>query len=461
MRISLDKRKNRELMLSGNLLTAIMVLAIPTVLNSLIQTMYNLTDTYWLGKIGTDELAAITLVSPAQSLIMCLGTGLTTAGSILMAQYIGAKDDKNAISMVNHLFVCITSFSIVCAALFYLFTPTLLRWMGATDLVYTYGKTYLQIVIWDMPFLFMINLYTSVNHAQGDALTPMLLNLLGVIINMILDPLLLVHWHLGTSGAAIATLVAKIPCAILAFISLRKKTNPIHLQLKGFHLEASKVKNILKIGIPTALGKSTMQLGFLLMSKDVLQYGAIAVSSYGIGNKINSVITMPVLGMGSATSTIVGQNFGAKQKDRALKTCQLTTIISVIFLIVSGIILSRPTISQAMVSIFTDDPKVIILGAEFLSILSLWSFSNGVYNTLGGLFQGSGHTGISVGTDVARLWLFRFSTLYFCKYILHMGVESIWYSVVISNALAALTLWIFYKMNLWRKDVIVLDSKAA
>ena len=454
MKISLNKRQNTELILSGNLLTAVMVLAIPTVLNSFIQTLYNLTDTFWLGRIGTEEMAAITLVSPIQSIVVLFGQGLTTAGAILMAQYIGAKDEKNLQTMINHIFIATMVFSVFSTLLCVLGTPLIITWLGATGNIYAYSKAYLQIVMLDMPLLFLINLYASTYQAQGDALRPMLLNLLGAMINMILDPLFLVVFNWGTKGAAFATVIAKIPCAIIALVALLSTKHSLHIDLHHFKFEKEKLWKIIKIGLPTAIGKSTMQLGFLLMSKNVLEYGDIAVSAYGIGNKINSLITMPVVGMGSATSTIVSQNFGANQKERAEQTYKLTTRICLIFLILTGILLSRPIIASPFVKIFTQDPKVIALGTEFLCILSLWSFTNAIYNNASGLFQGSGHTMITMCIDASRLWIFRFMTLYVCQEIFHMGVQSIWYSVVISNALAALAFWILYKLNLWKKNVI-------
>ena len=102
----LKKTVNRDLILSGNMVQAIMSIAIPVVINSFLQTMYNLTDTFWLGKIGTEQLAAINLVTPVQSIIMNFGSGITVAGSVLIAQYIGAKDDENAKSMANQIFAC-------------------------------------------------------------------------------------------------------------------------------------------------------------------------------------------------------------------------------------------------------------------------------------------------------------------------------------------------------------------
>ncbi len=454
------KKYNRELILSGSMLTAILSLAIPVIFNSLIQTMYNLTDTYWLGKIGTDHMAAITVVSPIQSIVMNFGGGITSAGAILISQYVGAKDEKNASAMVNQLFACSMIFSIVCAFLCCILTPVMVRALGAEGNVFTYGRIYLQIVLLDMPFLFMINLFTAVHQAQGDTVKPLILNTFGVVLNMILDPLFMVVLRWGVAGAALATLTAKVPCAIIALCVLRKKTNPIHLKMKGFKFDLEKIKQIVRIGLPTAIGSSTMQFGFVLMSKSVLAYGTTAVAAYGIGNRVNSLITTASNAMGSATATIVGQNMGAGQIDRADKGYRLARNMIVVFLAIGGMILSRPAIARPIVSVFSSDEAVIQLGIDYLVIMAIYCWTNGIYNTTMGLFQGTGHTMITMLVDASRLWVFRFATLFVCQSILHMGVESIWYCVVISNALSALVLYILYWTKIWKKNNVKLEQAA-
>ena len=126
--ISADKRK---LILEGNLIHAILMLAIPVMLNSFIQSMYNLTDTFWLGKIGTSSQAAITLVSPVQNILINFGAGITTAGSILISQYLGAKQDRQANSMANHICLCSLVFAVICAAICWISTPSIVKWLGA------------------------------------------------------------------------------------------------------------------------------------------------------------------------------------------------------------------------------------------------------------------------------------------------------------------------------------------
>lgn len=449
-----NKNTNRELLLHGNMVQAILTLAIPVVINSFLQTMYNLTDTYWLGKLGTEELAAINLVTPMQNIVINFGSGLTVAGSVLISQYLGAKKDEDARNMANQIFACALIFSVMCAGFCALFTPSIVTWLGADGETWQHSKTYMQLVILDMPFLFTVNMYTAINQAQGDTLRPMLLNLMGILLNMILDPLFMVLLHMGVAGAALATVSAKAVPAAIAFILLQNRNKDVYLRLSRLKFEKEKLKSILVVGLPTAIGGSTMQFGFLLMSKNVFKYGTQAMAAYGIGNKINSMITLPTNGIGSAVATIVGQNVGARQYERAERGYRISRRISVIFLLTGGLILSRMPISTAIVRIFSDDAEVIGMAADFLSIMAFWCFANGVHNSSMGLFQGSGHTEVTMIIDAARLWVFRFATLYVCETWLHMGVRSVWYSVVVSNGLSALILYIIYKTGYWKKKRI-------
>ncbi len=451
-------KKNQQLILSGNMLHAILALAIPVVINSFLQTMYNLTDTYWLGKIGTEQLAAINLVTPVQNIIITFGNGITVAGSVLIAQFIGAGQKEEAKSMANQIFGCAAIFSITCSILCFLGTPAIVNWLGADGDTFSYAVTFLRTVIWDMPFLYMVNIFSAVHQAQGDTVRPMFLNLGGITLNMILDPLFMVVLDWGTFGAAFATLLAKMVPAIIAFILLCNPAKEVSLSVRHMKFEKEKLKMILKVGLPTAIGGSTMWLGFMLLSKTVYGYGTQAMAAYGIGNKVNGVITLPSNAIGSAVATIVGQNMGAKQTDRAEKGYLMSMWICVGFLFVGGMILSRDFISTAIVSIFSEDPEVIAMAADFLSIMAFWCFTNGVYNATTGLFQGTGHTEVTMTIDATRLWVFRLFTIWFLGEVLHMGVRSVWYSVVISNGISSVILFILYRTGIWRKSKIKVEK---
>ena len=448
------KRVSREEILSGNLWKVILGLSIPIVFNSLIQTMYNLTDSYWLGTLGTNQMAGITLVTPVQNIVLGFGMGITTAGSILISQYLGAREDDRAKDMLCHIFLCSMAFSLVCAGIISVATGSICEWLGAEGEVYTFGKTYLRIVILDMPFLYSVNLYTSARQSQGDTLRPMYLNLTGVCLNMILDPLFIKTFDMGVAGAAWATVLSKVVCAVYALICLRSLKEPLRLDFGHFQFDIRKVADIIRIGLPSAFGSSLVSLGILLLTKNVNEYGAAATAAYGIGNKINGIIAMPSTAVGSAVATIVGQNIGAKQQERAEQGYKLARNMSVVFLLVGGLILSAEPVAKSIVSIFLHEDYAIGLSTDYLQLLAICCFSNGIYNCTTALFQAAGHTMITMVVGASRLLVWRFIVLYICEVHLHMGIASIWWAVVMSNFIATGIMQVLYRMNLWKKQVI-------
>ncbi len=440
-----------EQILHGNLFRAMLSIAVPVVVTSFLQTLYNLTDTFWLGQIGTEPLAAINLVTPVQNIVINFGSGVTVAGSVMVAQYIGAGRWEDAKRIANQIFTCAMIFSVTCAVLLSLLTAPIVGWLGAEGEVLRHGVSYLRIVILDMPFLFCVNIYQATRQAQGDTVRPMALNLIGIAVNMALDPLLMVVLHLEAAGAALATVLAKMVPALCALTLLCQRREPIHLDPRVMKPERDNLRDIVRIGLPTAFGGSVMQLGFLLMSRTVFTYGTQAMAAYGIGNKVNGIISLPSNGIGSAVSTIVGQNMGAKQPERAEKGYRISMACAVVFLFVGGMILSLPAVSTAIVSVFSDDAEVIAMAAAFLSTMAFWCWTNGVHDATIGLFQGTGHTEITMTVNMCRLWVFRFATLFVCEHFLHLGVSSVWYSVVVSNGISSGILLVLYLLGLWRK----------
>lgn len=446
------KTDRTELILHGSLWRAVLMIAVPVMINSFLQTLYNLTDTYWLGRIGKESLAAINLVSPVQNILVNFGTGFTVAGAVLLSQFIGAGREDRARKMASQIFVASLAFCAVCITALETLTPAIVVWMGAEGAVYRHSVVYLRVVALDMPFLFLINLYQAVRQSQGDTVSPMLLNLLGIGLNLVLDPLLMVVWHMGAGGAALATVLAKAVPGMIALRLLTLGREPLRLSRTLMKPDREMLLQAACIGLPTALGSSAFQLGYLLMSRSVLVYGVEAMAAYGIGNKANTLNSLPANGVGAAVATIVGQNMGAGQVKRAEKGYRLATAGIAIYLMLSGYVVSRPAVSTAIAGIFSTDPTVTAMAADFLALMAMWTWNNGIFECTSALFRGCGHTQITMISDAARIWVFRFATLYVCQTLLGMGVESIWYSVVVSNGLSTLMIFLLYLTGMWKKN---------
>ncbi|MCY1151035.1 MAG: MATE family efflux transporter [Sphaerochaetaceae bacterium] len=448
------KNKNFQQLLDENFtLAPILKLAIPITITSIIQSLYNLIDTYWLGKLGINELAAINLVTPIQQTIIAFGSGITVAGAILISQNLGARKIELANKIVAHILTFTISFALLSCIIILSQSTNILIWLGAEDNIFQESKMYLDLILFGMPLLYILNIYTSVSQSQGNSFYPMLLNLLGSIINIILDPYLIIHLEKGIYGAGLATLISKGTIALISIILLLKSKQNIKIKLKYFKIDLNLLKKILFIALPISFGNSTMQFGFILMSKIVLSYGPIAMAAYGVGNKINGLISLPVQGISSALATVVGQYVGKENHKKIRKSYIISRRICLIFLLFGGIILSRKPISSSIVKVFTNDINVIDMGSTLLSILALFSFTNAIHNTTRAVFNGEGFTKIAVLSDVLRIWIFRFLSVYFLTKVFALGVVGIWYSIVISNGLAALFSISVYTLKIKNKKV--------
>lgn len=431
------KQKN---ILDGNICKSLICLAIPIMLNNLLQTCYNLTDTYWLGKLGAESMAAITLVSPLQGVITNFGGGLTAGGSVLLSQCFGSGDIKKCDKTANQVFIMIMAFSIFAALILFIGCGAMIRGMGAEGNVFSMAAAYQRIMCLDIPLMYMVNVYTSLRNAEGKTGKPLALNLIGIALNMILDPLFLMVFHLGAAGAAFATVLSKVPCVIIAMRLLTKPDNPVRIRPFKTVPDRRIIMNIIKIGLPMGIGNSAMSFGFVLMSKSVMDYGTIAVAAYGIGNKLNGIVTTPSTAMGNAVSIMAGQAKGAGRDKRGIQSMVAGMGLMVGLMAVTGFILSRDPVAKAAIGIFSSDSDVIAYGARFLAIMSVMSWSNGIYDASKGYLNGLGKTVSTVTINAARLWVFRFAVLFVCESILQIGVDSIWYAVTLSNAIAAVVM---------------------
>ena len=429
--------------LAGNVYKALVVLAVPIMLNNLLQTVYNLTDTFWLGRLGAEHMAAITLVSPLQSFITSFGGGLTAGGTVILSHDFGAGHKDDCRHTANQIFILMMAFSVLAAAILFFGCSPILRGMGAEGNVFTYAAQYQRIMAADIPLIYMTSLYNIVHNAAGKTGKPLALNFIGIIVNMVLDPLFIVVFGWGASGAALSTVLAKLPCAVIAMSLLTRKKADIRIMPFKVKPDVKTIGSIAKVGFPMAIGNSAMQFGFVLMSKSVMAYGTTAVAAYGIGNKINGLVSTPSSAMSNAVSIMSGQSKGANMRERGISAMKAGIIMMVALLAVTGFVISRVTVATALAEFFSSDKTVIPDTVNFLGVMAAMAWTNGVYDSAKGYLNGQGRTVSTVTINAMRIWAFRFAILFICQHLIGMGVESIWYAVTYSNAVASVVMGIY------------------
>lgn len=448
----MDSKAKREMILNGNMNKVILMLSLPIMANNFIQTIYNLTDTYFVSKLGTTQLAAMQFVWPMVFLLISLGIGFTMAGTTLISQYIGSGDKASAAKLGAQVISFSILFSTLVGVVGYIFTPQILDLIGATGDLRAYGDSFIRIMFLGTPTMFLMASYSSIKTGMGDTYSPMIIGAMSVATNIILDPIFIFKMDMGIQGAAIATVIARGVFGLYAVSTLFIKNSELYLKVSDLIPDKKHIKKLLDIGLPNSIGQTTTSIGFMVLNIFVLSYGEATITALSIGNRINGLILMPAMGIGNALAAIVGQNLGADNLDRAKKAVRSAAILSTLVLTIGGI----PIIvfAEQVVSIFTVDPSVLSQGTYYLILVTLAIPLMGIYQVFIGTFQGSGHTLFSMILMFGRLWLVRIPMIIVLKTFFDMGANAVWYSMIFSNVIVCIVGYIMYQSGRWEKKVI-------
>lgn len=455
----MNKQDKTEMILKGNIYKVLITLSIPIMINSLIQTLYNLVDGVFVSWISSVHFAATAFVWPVNFLFISLGIGLSVAGTSILSQLVGGgridETKEYSTQLIAITIISAISFSI----LGYMISPIIIRLMGATGDLFSLSNTYLRITFLDLPFMFLFFNINSIMNAQGDTVVPTILSGISAVINIVLDPIFIFKFDWGIAGAAWATLIARVVLAVLGFMMLFSEKNKIRPDFKDFKFNKKIIKEIVNIGIPSAIGQSGASLGFIVLNGFIVTYGTATMAAYAMVNRITSLIMQPSMGLGSALTAIVGQNMGANQIDRvkesfhkALKLTLIMGIMGCIFLIA----FDEPIINFFMRS--KDDLSVIELALVYLFYTSLSMPLMGIFSVLQGLFQGSGNTRYSMAMEIGRLWFVRLPMILLFKNFTNWGPTGIWFSMSFSNLIVCLYGYGVYRRNGWQRTVLKTDT---
>ncbi|MGI6364776.1 MAG: MATE family efflux transporter [Bacillota bacterium] len=445
---------NRDKILKGNIRKVLISLALPVVLANAIQTVYQVVDTYWVSRLaeGDVAVAAINFVWPMIFVTMAFGIGINIAGTSMISQFIGLAKEKEATRVAGQLVSFSFFFSIFLALVGLLFGRQLMTLLGAEGLIHAYGWEYLEAIFLGMPTMFVFFAFQSIRQGEGDTVTPMVLSGISVVLNVVLDPLFMFTFGMGIAGAAWATVLARALSALAGLYLLFFSKNGLSPQFRDLRFNGKILRDIIKIGFPAGLGQSVEGFGFMILSAFVLSFGEYTVTAFGIGNTINSLILMPAMGIGAALATVVGQNLGANQPDRAAKAVWESMRLSVSMLAVGGV--GMCIIAPHIIGIFSQEPIVLEQGTYFLRLISISIPLMGVFESFLGCFQGSGHTVMAMMMTSGRLWVLRIPMVLIFKHFTPLAEKSVWYAMVLSNLLIGIFGLALFLGGRWKQRVV-------
>lgn len=441
----------------GKIISSLLSLALPIIFANILQSAYQLIDTFWLGRLGADAVAAVSLSFPLLFLVLSLGAGLTLAGTVMVARYKGADNQKLVdFSSSQSVFLIILT-SILLAVVSYFAAGPLMKVIGAGPDIIEDSVKYFKVSSLGFVFLFIFFIFQSLMRGIGKVMLPVYIVLFTVILNAVLDPLFIYGYGpipgYGVAGAAVASVMTQAVAATIGLFILFRGRHGIKISVRSMYFNTENLKKTFNIGFPASIEQSTRALGMTLMMVIVTGFGSDIVAAYGIGARMLSFIVVPALGLGIATTSLVGQNIGALKIKRAEKVAKLSAKVA--FFAFTGLGALMFLVAEPLTAFFIpEDPQVIQDGAQFIKIMSLSFGFLGLQQVMNGTFNGAGFTKASMFISIMTLWIVRFPLAYLLSNTFGIGPVGIWWSFPISNVIAGIVAFIYFKTGYWKKRVI-------
>lgn len=437
---------------SGPIYTTIFKLAWPVVAAMVLETTLTIIDYFWVGFLGTPEQDAVTsstIISWALfSLISIVVTGLTAK----VARAIGGEDKEKAEYVSRQGIQMAIGAGIFLAIAGYFLAPYILRFLDPADDVFLLALPYLRIFFIAMIFHLVGEALGAIFRADGDTKSPTLAYSIAAVLNIVLDPLFIFGWGpipaMGVTGAAVASMIAII-VAVLVFIIMLMR-NKLEFPLGGWYRirpDFRMMGQIARIGMPIYLQNTTFTMVYWFLIQIVHDFGTAAGAAMGIGNRLESLSYMTAFGFSMAASTMVGQNLGAKNPERAARCAWGTVlIVSIETAVVSILFIVLP---RQIASIFTEDPAALGMATDYLIILGLSQVFMAIEIVLEGAFSGAGDTvppmAVSIPGSILRLPI-----AWVMAYELGFGLNGVWWSLTITSLLKAIMLMIWFRKGNWK-----------
>ena len=441
---------------TGSIDKAIILLAVPMVLEMVMEGLFALVDVFFVSKLGKEAVATIGLTEVVMTQVVALALGLSMATTAMVARRIGEKDHEGAsIAAMQAIFIGI----IVCILIgiaFYFTASDILRFMGGSEKLIESGTGYTRILLTGSSTLFFLFLLNAIFRGAGDASIAMRTLWIANGINIILDPLLIFGIgpfpEMGVAGAAVATTTGRSIGVCYQIYHLVNGKSQVHLRRRHLIWIGDIIKRLIKVSSTGVLQFAIATASWLFIIRIIALFGDAAVAGYSIGIRIIIFTILPAWGMASAASTLVGQNLGALQPERAEKSVWRTAFFNMIFLttISIGFIVFAPVI----VPLFSQEAEVVYHGVLCLRIIGLGYIFYGYGMVISQAFNGAGDTVTPSIINFIAFWLLQIPMCYSFSTMLDWGPVGVYWGIAISESVLAIIAIFIFKRGKWKAVMI-------
>ena len=429
--------ENRLDLTNGSIGNRLIKLSLPIMGTSFIQMAYNLVDMLWVGKAGSDAVAAVGTAGFFPWLSMAFIMLSRVGGEVKVAQSVGENNINNTKLYIKSALENNIILSILFSMVVIIFNKSFIDiFKLGNESVILMSRQYLVIVSFGFFFFFLNQVLTGIFNGLGNSKTPFLINTVGLVTNIILDPILIFGLFgipkLGVAGAAIATISAQIVSSII-FLYKIKKSNDEYFKIKLFkNMNIPFHKDVIKIGIPVAIQNGMFTLISMVIGILIASWGSTAIAAQKVGSQIESISWMTSDGLSVAITSFIGQNYGANKFDRVKKGCKAGILSALLLGVITTLILVFG--GGIIFSLFINEQDAIIKGEMYLKILGYTQIFNCLEIIVCGIFKGLGRTYIS-SVVVTVLTSLRIPMAYVLSNKSILGLNGIWWSISISTFL--------------------------
>ncbi|HSC60530.1 MAG TPA: MATE family efflux transporter [Rhizomicrobium sp.] len=447
------RRQFDSRLLEGSIVRSLVLLALPMMGTNILQVAYQLVDAFWVGRLGAAAVAAVSLTMPVMFVLVAAGMGFAIAGTTLIAQYTGARDHEMVDHVAAQTLLTIVAVGVVFGMLGVVVTPWLLHLMGVTPEVFGNALSFLRVIFIALPFTFLYAMAQSLMRGVGEVKAPLYIVATTVVLNFFLDPILIFGRFglpaLGVMGAAVATLIAQAIAAGVALWLLFGGRYGIHVRWRDFRPDFAFVKRAFLLGYPASIEQSARGIGMTVMTFLIVSFGTVVMASFGVATNVINVVVIPAMGFSMATSTLVGQNIGAGNVQRAEETARLSALVTFVALSVVGVLCYF--LATPIVRFFVpESPPVIAEGARVIRIVS-WSFGFvGLQFALMGVLRAAGEMLAAMTTGLISQWALQLPIAYLLSKHTGLGADGLWWALPVSNIATAFIAGGLFLWGPWR-----------
>ncbi|MBE5985319.1 MATE family efflux transporter [Lacrimispora sp. AGF001] len=397
---------NQVIMTEGVIWKQLLAFSLPLLVGNLFQQLYNTVDSVVVGNfIGSDALAAVGSSNSLINLIIGMFMGIGTGAGVIISQYYGA-DEKQKLHWAVHTTMALSmigGFLLIALGLF--LSPLILVLMGTPESVMPGSVAYLRIFFCGSLFNLVYNMGSGVLRAVGDSKRPLIFLCISSVINIVLDLLFVVVFHMGTAGVGYATVAAQGVSAFLTVRALVRTDDSYRLELSKIKIDRRMMARILKIGIPSGIQQSIISLSNVIVQANINSFGAAAMAGFGSYSKIDGFAMLPLQSFCMAATTFTGQNIGARKSRRVKQGVFQGLVISMIYTILISIILYLN--AERILRVFSPDQDVIAYGYSSMLILLPFYWTMAIHQILMGSIRGSGRTMVTMLIGVGNMCILR------------------------------------------------------